>query len=103
MTPRTRPRTRIGAGDINARARAIDDLWNAVGYWFQPRTPYSDLGNLRVPPRMFRMPRGRAVCAEDHAGQWRAVTAWAAWENPWEEPRQITEAEEDDDYGYSGL
>ena len=61
-------------GDTTARDRAISDLWNAVGYWMQPRGTAEFRGDA-VPPKMIRLPNGGRAVSWDR--RWKAVAAWA--------------------------
>lgn len=63
----------------NPAAQARDGMFDAVGYWMQPRIMSSgQFRGERGFPQMLRMPAGRSV-------RWpwdvrKAVAAWATWE-----------------------
>ena len=63
-------------GDVVARDRALSDLWNAVGYWMQPKQlTTAEFRGDALPPKMVRMPNGaRAVL---WSRRFRAAEAWA--------------------------
>lgn len=63
-------------GDVVARDKAILDLFVVVGYWKVSRNPsVAEFRGEAVPPKMLRMPAGRAV---PWPRRWTAIEAWAS-------------------------
>ena len=63
--------------DTVGRNAALVDLWVAVGYWLQRRTPTTaEFRGERTPPKMIRMPKGPSKPWSTHG--WTAAITWAA-------------------------
>jgi hypothetical protein len=66
--------TEDARGDCAARDRALQALWDEVGYWADSNSAAVVRGEA-LPPRMLRRPGGGAL---PWARRWQAAEEWAA-------------------------